>query len=441
MDNDAHQKRSHDDMLSVSGAEALCGDSGDEMAEDEEESALELSSPETRPPKKHSRNRIKIPSYELTDDQRGAKNRLESTQKALQVCSDAVDAAKRSLEEAERKVAESKDRLKRVTEDVADVLSEEPCYWNLKYRELQDFHEKNGHCQVARDVTGKICRENEDIRKLGVWVGVQRREYRQDPENMRPDRILLLNRLGFDWDPVETSWNLRFEQMKEYKNEHGHTNVPCKYPQNQELSNWNRSQQIAYRNMKDAERSPSGSTTTGNLKSSKHTRQLTKERYERLLSIGFSWDIYQTEFEAGFEKLASFHKMNGHAHVFKNSKENVTLAVWVTSVRKAYKNYNPDTGRSKQKCCLTPERVERLEKLGFHWDEREIIWDQWYQKLVHYKQRFGTFSGIAKYDSKLSVWVTSQRQQYVKLQQTGKSIIQGGRLQLLTQIGLVDTWK
>eukprot|EP00592_Proboscia_alata_P003730 CAMPEP_0194379462 /NCGR_PEP_ID=MMETSP0174-20130528/39987_1 /TAXON_ID=216777 /ORGANISM="Proboscia alata, Strain PI-D3" /LENGTH=51 /DNA_ID=CAMNT_0039162219 /DNA_START=1 /DNA_END=153 /DNA_ORIENTATION=+ len=48
---------------------------------------------------------------------------------------------------------------------------------------------------------------------------------------------MLLDRMGFDWDPVETTWRNRIDEYKELITEYGHIeNFPTDY--NDELRQW-----------------------------------------------------------------------------------------------------------------------------------------------------------------------------------------------------------
>jgi hypothetical protein len=94
-------------------------------------------------------------------------------------------------------------------------------------------------------------------RRLGIWVSAQRQQYKimmtyqhvdldQKPRRSAPltqDRIDLLNTLDFTWtirsrDSLGESWNQRFEELKHYKDIHGHCLVPSRYPTNPELGIW-----------------------------------------------------------------------------------------------------------------------------------------------------------------------------------------------------------
>ncbi|KAL7444627.1 hypothetical protein ACHAXH_008581, partial [Discostella pseudostelligera] len=70
--------------------------------------------------------------------------------------------------------------------------------WMMRYEELKQFQEKYGHCRVPHGY--------EENRKLSWWVMNQRAQYQMlkkgKPSWLSEDRVALLDRLGFDWNPI-----------------------------------------------------------------------------------------------------------------------------------------------------------------------------------------------------------------------------------------------
>jgi hypothetical protein len=86
---------------------------------------------------------------------------------------------------------------------------------------------------------------------------------------------------------------------------------------------------------------------------------LAPERVQRLDEIGFVWDPFTAGWEAGFATLEVFKKREGHCRVPNRHKEgDHRLGIWV------------GTQRAK-KATLTPERLQRLDEIGFVWDARK----------------------------------------------------------------------
>ena len=89
---------------------------------------------------------------------------------------------------------------------------------------------------------------------------------------------------------------------------------------------------------------------------------------ENLYSL---WDTW-------FGKLKAFKERFGHCRVETGWKEDPALWKWVSAQR----------GRRKRG-ELYPEQIRLLDELGFIWDWRSLIWVQWYRKLEAYKARHG----------------------------------------------------
>mmetsp|Transcript_15061 Transcript_15061/g.22417 ORF Transcript_15061/g.22417 Transcript_15061/m.22417 type:complete len:177 (-) Transcript_15061:43-573(-) len=136
---------------------------------------------------------------------------------------------------------------------------------------LRKYKEEHGDCLVP----GR-CALNPS---LGKWVNNQRTAYRRmlngEKSNMTEERISLLSRLGFVW-VVEyyDKWPDMFEELKKYKETHGHCSVPAKHPSTKRLALWVQTQRHYYSEMKKGISTP-----------------MTAERTDLLNSIGFVWKV------------------------------------------------------------------------------------------------------------------------------------------------------
>ena len=95
--------------------------------------------------------------------------------------------------------------------------------WETRLRELKEFKKKHGHCVIAPKHPGG----------LGRWVEclLSEKETQHRNEHRDAGRIKKLEELGFQWGLMETScsWEMRFRELKDFKEEHGHCNVPQNY--------------------------------------------------------------------------------------------------------------------------------------------------------------------------------------------------------------------
>ena len=93
-------------------------------------------------------------------------------------------------------------------------------------------------------------------------------------------------------------------------------------------------------------------------------RNLTPDRMKQLEDIGFEWHDQKTSFKKLYDDLVAFKKEFGHCDVTRYYAGISSLGDWCLAMRNGY--------RRKQKgykiCVnLTPDRIERLEKIGFRW--------------------------------------------------------------------------
>jgi hypothetical protein len=84
--------------------------------------------------------------------------------------------------------------------------------WMEMYKRLRSYKKKHKNCRVPSTF-------KEDP-KLGRWVCQQRYECKDK------DRIDLLNKIGFDWKPVQDDWTRMYQRLVAYKKKHGTTHVP-----------------------------------------------------------------------------------------------------------------------------------------------------------------------------------------------------------------------
>jgi hypothetical protein len=85
---------------------------------------------------------------------------------------------------------------------------------------------------------------------------------------------------------------------------------------------------------------------------------ISSDRIDRLEALGFVWDAREAAWEEAVEVLRQFHAREGHSKVpAAYEVDGFRLGTWVSN-------------RRKEKDTLSPERLERLEALGFVWDTR-----------------------------------------------------------------------
>ena len=113
------------------------------------------------------------------------------------------------------KVSLSKERVHRLDE-LGFVWDSRQAWWDEGYDHLRLYKEREGHCCVP------VKYMDADGFRFGQWVF----EQRQSRKNLSEDRLQKLEKLGFDWDPLETAWMEGFQHLKSFKKREGHCLVP-----------------------------------------------------------------------------------------------------------------------------------------------------------------------------------------------------------------------
>ena len=185
------------------------------------------------------------------------------------------------------------------------------------------------------------------------------------------------------WNLGQTAWELNYQCLLFYKEDHGHVLVPRGYKtaDGYSLGNWVCAQRIA-----------------------KSKGKLSEDRIRRLESLGFVWDVLSHEWYVQFEKLQTYKEVRGDVLVPRSYKtaDSSGLSNWVCAQRVA-----------KSRGKLSEDRIGRLESLGFVWDVLSHEWDVQFEKLQTYKEVRGDVLVPRSYktadSSGLSNWVCAQR--------------------------------
>lgn len=101
--------------------------------------------------------------------------------------------------------------------------------WEKHYAKLETYYQLHGHANLGRM----------DDAKLYHWIQRQRKLYRHKvPGTLDEQRIHRLQKLGFSFDRYQDVWMAKLEELKKYKDEHGDCMVPLEYPANPSLGIW-----------------------------------------------------------------------------------------------------------------------------------------------------------------------------------------------------------
>ena len=282
--------------------------------------------------------------------------------------------------------------------------------WTDMISRLQSFYYEAGHSLVPKDHPDRqlykwtlSVRRNYRHQALGycrkqsvqelVVMGEDDKKVIQKRQVLSKDKLLMLQELDFPWDVQAILWKRRYEQLLEYKQEHGHSHVPANCREYPGLGVWVRNQRREHRKLLDEEPST-----------------LSQERLDALESLGFKWYTpHARAWEARFQELVAFKKQHGHAHVPEVYHDNPPLGQWCMNQRTNYKLYC-----SGEPTGMTAERIEKLQEIGFAFSLRETRWLSMKDRLKAYYDQHGHIK-IAVSDAEnndLRIWLRVQRYLY-----------------------------
>jgi hypothetical protein len=248
--------------------------------------------------------------------------------------------------------------------------------WEEFIKRLKRYRKRFGNCNVP----GKWSED----RTLASWVS----RVRSLRKSLDHDRIKELDSLGFDWNPIDTTWKKRLRELKAFKERHGHCRVSNRA---EKLGIW----VVRLRHAKES---------------------LSPAQIRTLNKIGFDWLPRNTRWRTSYKELLAFRRRFGHVNVPNHWPENRDLATWVT-MQRIYK------------ATLSQERIALLKKVGFDWHPHETNWMRRYQELKAYHMKHGRSPAAA--ESALGTWVANQRQIHTRMKMPPQ------RKKLLDEIGFV----
>ncbi len=243
--------------------------------------------------------------------------------------------------------------------------------WEQGFEFLVSYKAEFGDCLVAAGTEYKGY-------KLWSWVGMQRK----GKDKLSLERFSRLDELGFDWDPLKSEWENKFQCLVSYKAEFGDCLVAgdAEY-QDYKLGSWVSVQR-------------------------KSKGKLIPERVNRLDELGFVWDVLTSRWEEKFKCLIAYKAEFGHFLIAKGAQyQGLDIGDWSTKLR-------------KNKDKLEPGQVSRLDELGFDWDPLKSQWEEKFKCLVSYKVEFGDCSVAKRRQYKnhnLGEWVGRLRRSKAKL--------------------------
>ena len=251
---------------------------------------------------------------------------------------------------------------KRRLDEVGFVWGFRDTKWNEGFSELLSYKAEHGNVNVPANWPSG----------LGAWVNTQRGRKKQGI--ISADQVQRLEAIGFDWEPLNSSWNAMFNELLEYKAANGHVNIPQR-PRTS-LGVWVRHQ-----------------------RDSMKIGRLSAEQQSRLEAIGFEWDMLGSKWETMFDELLEYKAKHGHTNVPIDWP--TYLGTWVSLQRKANK--------ASSRGMLAPDRKKRLDEIGFIWDALDFKWEERFNELLQYRAEYGNINVPRSWPTGLGKWMQNQK--------------------------------
>jgi hypothetical protein len=269
------------------------------------------------------------------------------------------------IRKAYKRIQEGQTTRRNLSSERIARLEEIGFKWKIKDRDavferhccdLEAFRDNHGHCRVPKKYA--------DNASLGTWCGHMRNAYNRIQGgqsidlDLSPERIVRLNHIGFAWkmQDHDAVFERHCCELEAFRDINGHCRVPRNFSDNPSLGMWCGHMRNAYNRIQEGQPS--------------HLN-LSPERIERLEKIGFTWKIRDDSdavFETNCCDLEAFIDINGHCHVPKKYADNPSLGGWCSELILAYNGIQE--GRLSR-LDLSPERIARLEEIGFTWKIRD----------------------------------------------------------------------
>jgi len=218
--------------------------------------------------------------------------------------------------------------------------------WTKHFAELEEYRKEHGTCEVPPS----------QHTPLSYWVTQQHKEYQKVQEGktsrLTLQKVQQLTDLGFVFRQVAKSftWEQRIDQLRKYKEKHGHTRVPKSDPTLGVFVNRQRYEYSKYK---------SNRPSTMN-----ESRLRDLEELDFVFVAGKKMDHVdfknKKSWEQRYDELLGFRETYGHAVVPQSFPG---LGEWVHSQRLYYKKL-----KAGKKSPLTQDRVLKLADVGFVFD-------------------------------------------------------------------------
>lgn len=294
-----------------------------------------------------------------------------------------------------------------------DLIYSHEKRWMFMFDALRTFQQTHGHCNVP-----SYFPDNYNRGRLGRWVNAQRTQYNRGALSSKPERVRLLEELGFEWElkvrPGRLPWWDMYELLREHWEQHNDFKIPADDSKGKQLATWVARQRNRYKQHQEG----------------KHSG-LEPDQVQALENIDFVCDLNEVRWMDRFLELHRFRQQHGHCTVPKqNAGPGGVLYRWTRQQRR-----NRRLGEAGMKEPMPEEKIKLLDGEGFVWDPPQEAWNTNFDKLVEFHRVHGHFNVSFESDKKLHRWVYNQREVYRKFREGKKTPMTLERLIRMENIG------
>ena len=191
--------------------------------------------------------------------------------------------------------------------------------------------------------------------------------------SMNSEKLELLKEIGFEFQYIP--FEVRIEQLKAFKAEHGHVNVPASH---EELGKWVQSMRRQCKSFAETAES---------------TRDVNPARYAQLAALGLDpmQSMAKTEkedavkWDSMYAQLLEYKNQYGTANV-KRTEEHRDLYNWLVTQRNEYKKL-----QNNKPSKLTALRLMKFNTIGVEFNRRPkyLTFDERVAQLREFKEKNG----------------------------------------------------
>jgi len=261
--------------------------------------------------------------------------------------------------------------------------------------QLRDFKKENGHLNIpTRNGLGAWLSRQKTLDRKGLLERSKYEELAKLGVKLEPHVVTSSRRAVSSQGDVFVE---RLNELKEYKELHGHLNMSTR----RGLGAWLSRQKTNHRKgildhgkvLALEEVGVEFEHINQKVKPSKSVR-----RYENSYAISL-----EQQWQSSFLELIQFKAKFGHTSPTVTSKAYAPLARWVKTQRASYRNE-----------ALTPEHLQQLISIGFEFiaPKQAAVksWDERFQDLVDYHEKFGHLNipRVDKVNAPTRSWIRNQ---------------------------------